>query len=191
MMKQIVLAAEGEHNPIIPEPSELILGLVAFLLLLFVLQKYVVPRFEKLYQERSQKIEGGIARAEEAQAEAQRTLDQYRAQLAEARGEAARIRDDARAEGQQIVEEMRAQAQAESERIVSQGQAQLAAQRSQIVAELRAELGQQAVDLASRVVGESLEDEARRRGTVDRFLDELESAAAPASGAQASGSTKA
>jgi F-type H+-transporting ATPase subunit b len=186
MMKQIVLAAGGEHNPIIPETSELILGLVAFLLLLFVLQRYAVPRFEKLYQERSQKIEGGIARAEEAQAEAQRTLEQYKAQLAEARAEAARIRDDARAEGQQIVEEMRAQAQAESERIVTQGQAQLAAQRAQIVAELRADLGRQAVDLASRVVGESLEDEARRRGTVDRFLDELEATAAPASGSSQS-----
>jgi F-type H+-transporting ATPase subunit b len=179
---EMQLAAGGEHNPIIPEPAELILGLIAFLLLLFVLQKYAVPRFEKLFAERSERIEGGIARAEEAQAEAQRTLEQYKSQLAEARAEAARIRDDARAEGQQIVEEMRTRAQAESERIVAQGQAQLAAQRSQIVAELRTELGRQAVDLASRVVGESLEDEARRRGTVDRFLDELEATAAPASG---------
>ena len=73
---------------------------------------------------------------------------------------------------------MRAQAQAESERIVAQGQSQLAAQRSQIVAELRGDLGRQAVDLAGRIVGESLEDEARQRGTVDRFLDELESTSA-------------
>lgn len=182
MMKQIALAAAETHNPIIPEPSEIILGLVAFLVLLFVLQKFAVPRFEKVYQERTEKIEGGIARAEEAQAEAQRTLEQYKSQLAEARAEAARIRDDARAEGQQIVEEMRAQAQAESERIVNAGQAQLTAQRAQIVAELRADLGRQAVDLASRIVGESLEDEVRRRGTVDRFLEELESASAPVSG---------
>jgi F-type H+-transporting ATPase subunit b len=176
-MTQMVLAA-GAENPIIPSGPEVVVGLVSFLLLLFVLQKYAVPRFEKLYAERSERIEGGIARAEEAQAEAQRTLDQYRFQLAEARTEAARIRDDARAEGQQIVQEMRAQAQAESSRIVSQGRAQLAMQRAQLVTELRAELGRQAVDLASRVVGESLEDEARRRGTVDRFLAELETTAA-------------
>lgn len=186
----MLLAAEGEHNPIIPEPSEIVLGLIAFLILLFVLWKYAYPRFEALYEERSQKIEGGIARAEEAQAEAQRTLEQYKAQLAEARTEAARVRDDARAEGQQIKEEMRAEAQAESERIIAQGQAQLAAQRSQIVAELRSELGRQAVDLASRIVGESLEDETRRRGTVDRFLDELEATSAPASESTTSGSTK-
>nr|BFF03048.1 hypothetical protein GCM10020241_47230 [Streptoalloteichus tenebrarius] len=75
---------------------------------------------------------------------------------------------------------MREQAQAEANRIVAQGQAQLAAQKAQIVAELRADLGRVAVDLAGRVVGESLEDEARRRGTVDRFLDELDAVSAPA-----------
>lgn len=170
--------AQGGPNPLMPHVPETIVGLISFAILYFAVHKYVVPRFEKIYKERSERIEGGIARAEEAQAEAQRTMEQYKEQLAEARAEAARIRDDARAEGQQIVEEMRSAAQAESERIVSQGQAQLAAQRAQIVAELRADLGRQAVDLASRVVGESLEDEARRRGTVDRFLDELESASA-------------
>lgn len=184
MNTQMVLAAEGEHNPILPETSEIIVGLIAFLLLLWVLNKYAVPRFEKVYEERSNRIEGGIARAEEAQAEAQRTLEQYKSQLAEARAEAARIRDDARAEGQQIVEDMRAQAQTESERIVSAGEAQLAAQRSQLVAELRQDMGRHAVDLAGRIVGESLEDETRRRGTVDRFLDELDSTSAPAGSSQ-------
>ncbi|SDP68671.1 F-type H+-transporting ATPase subunit b [Actinopolyspora xinjiangensis] len=183
MENQMVLAAEGGHNPILPAPAEIIVGFVAFAALLFVLYRYAVPRFEKLYKERSDRIEGGIARAEEAQAEAQRTLEQYKAQLAEARAEAARIRDDARAEGQQILDEMRSQAQEESDRIISQGQAQLAAQRSQVIAELREDLGRQAVDLASKVVGESLEDEARRRGTVDRFLDELDAASAPSTSA--------
>ncbi|GGM35073.1 ATP synthase subunit b [Longimycelium tulufanense] len=173
------LAAEAP-NPVLPHPSEIILGLIAFLLLLFVLQKFVSPRFEKLYAERAERIEGGIAKAEASQAEAQRVLQEYKAQLAEARAEAARIRDDARAEGQAIVDEMREQAQTESARIVAQGQAQLAAQKAQIVAELRADLGRMAVDLAGRVVGESLEDEARRRGTVDRFLDELDAVSAPA-----------
>jgi F-type H+-transporting ATPase subunit b len=180
-MDTLILAAEGPVNPVIPHTSEIILGLVAFLLLLFVVKKFVSPRFEALYEERTAKIEGGIEKAEQAQAEAQRTLEQYKEQLAEARAEAARIRDDARAEGLQIVEELREQAQAESARIVAQGQHQLDAQRAQIVAELRADLGRTAVELASKVVGESLEDDSRRRGTVDRFLNELDAVAAPAS----------
>ena len=179
-MNTLILAAEGPINPVLPHTSEIILGLVAFLLLFFVIKKFVSPRFEALYQERTAKIEGGIEKAEQAQAEAQRTLEQYKEQLAEARAEAARIRDDARAEGLQIIEELREQAQAESSRIVAQGQHQLDAQRAQIVAELRADLGRTAVELASKVVGEALEDEARRRGTVDRFLNELDAVAAPA-----------
>ncbi|WP_414675425.1 F0F1 ATP synthase subunit B [Lentzea sp.] len=181
MYDTLILAAGDEVNPVIPHPAEIILGLVAFLILLFVIQKFVSPRFEALYAERTAKIEGGIEKAEQAQAAAQKTLEQYKEQLAEARAEAARIRDDARAEGLQIVEEMREQAQAESARIVAQGQHQLDAQRAQIVAELRADLGRTAVELASKVVGESLEDESRRRGTVDRFLNELDAVAAPAS----------
>ncbi|MGW5051939.1 F0F1 ATP synthase subunit B [Actinokineospora sp. NPDC004072] len=176
----MILAAEGAPNPVIPHVSEIILGLISFLLLLWVIAKFVAPRFEKLYAERTEKIEGGIKKAEQAQADAEAALQQYQAQLAEARAESARIRDDARAEAELIKEELRAQAQEEAARIVAQGEARLAAQRAQIVAELRADLGRQAVALAGRIVGESLEDEARRRGTVDRFLSELDSVSAPA-----------
>jgi F-type H+-transporting ATPase subunit b len=178
LMTEIVLAAEAAPNPIIPHPAELILGLVAFLVLFFLLKKYAVPRFEAMYAERAEKIEGGIDKAEKAQAEAEAKLEQYTAQLADARSEAAKIRDDARAEAEEIKAELRAEAQAESQRIVAQGQAALQAQKAQIVAELRAELGRNAVELASRIVGESLEDEVRRRGTVDRFLAELETTGA-------------
>lgn len=167
--------AEEEHSPVLPLPSEIILGLVAFGLLLFVLWKFVVPRFEKLYEERTDKIEGGIEKAEKAQAEAERALQQYNAQLAEARTEAAKIRDDARLEAEQIRDELRADAQAEAARIVAAGHAQLQAQKAQIITELRSDLGRNSIELASRIVGESLEDEARRRGTVERFLAELDS----------------
>jgi len=178
MSTNTVLAVE--LGPVMPHLGEVILGLVAFLLLLWVLTKFAFPKFEEAYKARAEKIEGGIKQAEEAQAKAEKALQEYTAQLAEARAESARIRDDARLEAEQIKAELRAQAQDEAARIVAQGQAQLEAQRAQIVAELRADLGRTAVALASKVVGESLEDEARRRGTVDRFLDELDAVSAPA-----------
>jgi F-type H+-transporting ATPase subunit b len=179
---ELVLAAEEAPNPILPHIPEVILGIVAFVILLLVLKKYVVPRFEAAYEERAKMIEGGIEKAERAQAEAEEALAQYQAQLKEARSEAAKIRDDARLEAEQIKAELRADAEAESQRIVAQGQAQLQAQKAQIIAELRADMGRNAVELASRIVGESLEDEARRRGTVDRFLAELDTAGANGAG---------
>lgn len=177
-MTMPVFLAQDEPNPILPNVSDMIIGLVAFLLLLFVLWKFAAPRFEKLYEDRAAQIEGGIEKAEKAQAEAQQALDRYNAQLAEARTEAAKIRDDARVEAEQIREELRAEAQAEAARIVSQGESQLQAQKAQIINELRSELGRNSVELASRIIGESLEDTERRNRTVDRFLAELDQAGA-------------
>jgi F-type H+-transporting ATPase subunit b len=102
-------------------------------------------------------------------------LEQYRAQLADARAEAGRIREEARAEGARITEELRTQAQEQAARIVERGEEQLAAERQRLVTEIRADIGRIAVDLAGRIVGESLADEARRAGTVERFLTELDS----------------
>jgi F-type H+-transporting ATPase subunit b len=172
-----ILAAEA-HNPLIPPVGEIIVGTIAFAIVFFVFAKFVAPRFEQVFRARREAIEGGMERAETLQAEAKAALEQYRTQLAEARNEAAQIRDQARAEGQQILEELRTQAQEESARIVARGEEQLASQRQQVVNELRGQIGALAVDLAGRVVGESLEDEARRSGTVDRFLDQLDGMAA-------------
>jgi len=177
----LIWAAEEEHNPLLPPLGEIIIGLIAFAVVFFVVVKFVVPQFEKAFVARRDAIEGGIERAEAMQAEAKAALEQYRAQLAEARTEAAQIRDAARAEGQQIIEELRAQAQEESARIVARGEEQLTASRQQVVTELRAQIGTLAVDLAGRVVGESLADDARRSGTVDRFLDDLDGMTAASS----------
>ena len=172
------LAAEGAHNPILPIWQEMVVGTISFALLVFVLLKFVMPRMEAMYQARVDAIEGGIKRAEAAQAEANQLLEQYRAQLAEARTDAAKIRDDARADADGIRQDILAKAREESDRIIAAGKEQLAAERATIVRELRTEVGTIAVDLASKIVGESLADEARRKGTVARFLSDLESTGA-------------
>lgn len=171
-----LLAEEKKSNPLIPDAPDLIVGLIAFAILFVFLARVVYPIFEKTYAERTEAIEGGIKRAEDAQAEAKALLEQYRAQLADARAEAGRIREDARAEGVRIIEELRAQGQEQSTRIIERGQEQLAAERQRLVTEIRADIGRIAVDLAGRIVGESLADEARRAGTVERFLDDLDTA---------------
>jgi F-type H+-transporting ATPase subunit b len=186
-MGQHLLAETKPPNPIVPHVSEMIVGTVAFLLLVWLLWKYALPRFEQAFQARVEAIEGGIKRAEEAQAEANRVLEQYRTQLAEARTEAAQIRESARADAVRIGEEMRAEAQAEQNRIVQRGEELLAAQREQIVSRLRGEIGDMAVRLAERIIGDSLADEASRRRTVDEFLSELDGMAGSADG-DASGS---
>jgi F-type H+-transporting ATPase subunit b len=186
-MTTTLLAAEGP-SPILPHTVEIIVGTIAFLLLLVVLHRFALPQFEKIYAERTEKIEGGLKRAEEAQQEAADLKRQYEEQLAGLRAEAARIRDDARAEGAQIRAELRAQAEEEAARIRQRGEEQISAAREQAVRQLRGEIGGLSVQLAERLIADSLADEARRSATVDAFLAELDEMAqqreaAPAGGA--------
>jgi F-type H+-transporting ATPase subunit b len=174
MESHIIAAAAGSQDPLIPSWTELIIGIIAFLIIFGFLGRLLLPRAQKMLAERTNQIEGGLARAEEAQAEADRTLEQYKQQLAEARHEAARLREEAREQGAQILAEMRTQAEAEARRITESAQQQIQAERQQALVALRSEVGTLATDLASRVVGESLTDEARQSRVVDRFLDDLE-----------------
>lgn len=170
----VLAAAEEATNPIGLPWGEVVIAAIAFGVLVFVLKKYAWPMFEKAFAARIEAIEGGIAKAEKAQAEAAAALSLYNQQLATAREEAARIREEARAAAQGIKDDILLQAHAEADRIAAAGRTQLEAQRQQIVAELRADLGKTSVDLASKIVGESLTDEARQQRTVERFLAELE-----------------
>ncbi len=170
-MPTTVLAAQ--QNFLLPNGT-FIAELIAFLIILFVLWRYVVPPMQRVMRERQEMVRRQIKESQLASERLEAAEARYRDSLAEARTEAARIRDDARADGQRIIDEMRERAQQEADRIRQRGEEQLAQQREQAVRQLRAEVGQLAVALAGRIVGESMEDEARKRGTVDRFLEELE-----------------
>jgi F-type H+-transporting ATPase subunit b len=173
-MQFVDLAAEGKINPLIPHTAELIVGAIAFTLLFLTLRKFVVPMFEKAYTDRTNAIQGGIERAEKAQLEAQRALTQYNDQLSKAREEAQTLREEARVQGAAIIEDLRTKAQDEAARITATAHASIEAERQQAIASLRNEVGTLAVELASKIVGEALDDQARQSRVVDRFLEDLE-----------------
>jgi F-type H+-transporting ATPase subunit b len=169
-------AGDEELNPLVPHLAEIILGLIVLAIVWFLVSKLVVPNFEKAYAARTAAIEGGIEQAESKQAAADARLAELEAQLADARHEAARIREEAREQGSQIIAELREQAQSDAARIVETGRAQIEAERQQAVASLRAEVGTLATSLAERIVGESLQDDERSGRVVERFLADLEAA---------------
>jgi F-type H+-transporting ATPase subunit b len=181
-----ILLAVEEHQPnvVLPHMDELVVGLIAFFVVLGLLARKLLPTIEKTLDERRDAIVGGLHRAEEAQAEAQRVLEQYRSQLGEARHEAARLREDAREQGAAIIAEMREEGQRQRESIVASGHTQIEADRKQAFLALRQDVGTLALELAGRVVGESLEDSARQSGVIDRFLADLDAKARAAEGAE-------
>jgi F-type H+-transporting ATPase subunit b len=159
-------------NPLRPDFSELVIGLVVFLVTLFVVGKLLVPRLQKTLAERADAIDGGVKRAEEAQAEVRNLRRQYHEQLEETRRGAALLREEAREQGAQIRAELRAQAQAEARHLIEAARARIEADRQAAFAQIRPEIGRLSTDLAGRIIGESLEEEVRHTGIVARFLDE-------------------
>jgi F-type H+-transporting ATPase subunit b len=163
-----------KDSPLWPQTTELIMGLIGFVVVFGVLGKLLLPRIQKTLEERTEAIEGGLKKAEETQAEATKQLAAYREQLDAARHDAARLREEAKEQGAQILAELRAQGEAEKARLVESAQAQIDAELQQARNTLRRQVGDMATELASRIVGESLQDEARQSRVVDRFLDELD-----------------
>ena len=165
---------EASINPLIPPIYDIVWSALAFAIIFFFFWKYALPKIQKTLDERSALIEGGIEKAQNAQAEAQAALDSYNRQLNEARSEAAAIREQARADGAKILAEMKEHANAEAARIAANAQVQIEAERQAALVSLRAEVGTLALSLASNIIGETLSDDKRANAVVDRFLVDLE-----------------
>jgi F-type H+-transporting ATPase subunit b len=148
--------------------------LIAFLIILGVLWRYVLPPVSKAMSDRQNLIRDQLEEGRQASERLKQAEADYRKALDEAKAAAAAIRDQARADAAGIREEILERAQQEKDRIVESGREQLTADRQALVRQLRAELGDLAVELASRILGEALAEEARQRGTVDRFLAQLQ-----------------
>jgi len=165
--------AEKTNNFLVPNGTFFV-ELIAFAVIVYVLAKFIIPPVNKAMADRQDAIRKQFAELDQAKADAHAAEEEFRKQIADARHEAARIREEAREQGAAIVAEMREQAQAEANRIVEHAHTQIDADRQQAVTSLRAEVGSLATELAGRIVGESLEDQARQSRVVDRFLADLE-----------------
>ena len=177
MHHAFLAAAADQPNPLIPQVSDLIYGGFVFVVVLIIFIWKVIPRLNTMLDARADAIEGGIKRAEQAEAAAEAKKGEYEAALAEARAEAGRIRDQARADGAKIVAEAKEQATVEAARVTANAQLQIEAERTAALVSLRAEVGSLAIDLASGVIGESLTSDKRSKDIVDRFLADLETPA--------------
>ena len=165
----LAAAAEGEtKNPLLPESYDLLWSSVVFVILLAFFWFKVLPNFKKTLDARTEAIEGRLEAAEKAQAEAAAKTANIEAEQAEARVEAAKIREEARAEGAAILAELKEQASSEAARLTATAKAQIEAERQAALISLRAEVGSLAIDLASSVVGASLKKGGRIRSAGSR-----------------------
>lgn len=146
----------------------------AFLIILFVLYRYVWPILSRMATKQQDTISQQVDASEEAERDLDEAQRRFESALAEARDEVAKIRDTARSDAERIREELREQAEREVERIRQRGEEQLIAQRDQTVRQLQGEMGGLMMALTERIIVESLSHDERRVSTVDHFLDELD-----------------
>ncbi len=176
----LLLAADAEEtNPLLPAIYDIVWSIIPFALVLLLFWRVVLPRLQKTLDERSKAIEGGILKAESAQEEANKSLEKYNLLLAEARAEALAIKEQARLEGSQILQEIKTAAQNEAERLTAGAHAQIELERDQAIQSLRREVGEVAIDMASAVLQERLSDDQQAAAVVKNLLSELESSDEP------------
>ena len=172
MLHLVVLAAEEAKNPILPDTAELIYGALAFVIVFAVLAKFAFPALNTMLAERSGKIQGDLEKAEQARTTAEQELTEYRSQLADARGDANRIIEEARRTADQLRLDLQAKAEQESQATVARAQEEIRAERDRVFQDLRVQVGVIAVELAGRVVGQSLDPNAHQR-LIDDYIEQV------------------
>lgn len=174
MSNVVLLAAEEREgiHLILPETAELIWGLICFALVAFVLTKFAFPRLRQAIESRESAIRGNLEQSEAAKNEAERTLDEYKRQLAEARSDANRIIEESRQQAEQVRRDIIARAENDAQQIVQRAQQQLEAERNRTIQELQGTISDLSLDLAEKVVGRAI-DPSTQRDLVDAYIREV------------------
>ena len=118
-----MVTAASEMELFLPKSYDIFWSLVILIIVAVFFYKFFLPKFQAVFDERAAKIEGGIAKAEQAQKDADEAKAKYDAQLSNARVEASKIRDDARAEASHIIADARTRAEADAAQTVFFGSA--------------------------------------------------------------------
>lgn len=174
-----ILAAEegGESSDgltlVLPHMEELIAGIISFAIVFFFVWKWALPSVNRSLEQRQAAIAGQIVEAEKAKVEAESLLADYRSRMNEAKAEGNRVIEEARQAAEQMRADILAKADSEGEQIRAKARDEAAGEKSRALAEARSQVGDISVDLAEKIVGETLDGEAHR-ALIDRYLADLE-----------------
>ena len=156
---------------------------LSFLLFLAIIYLVAFRRISGTLETRRARIEQGLRDADQARHDREEAATERQRVLAEARREA----NDILSRAQKLADEARAreeaEVQADLERQRAQAAAEIAAERLRALSEVRGVVADLAIAAASRVLGESVDDQRERR-LVDEFLTELEGAGGPITATQ-------
>ena len=169
----MTIAANGV-DLFLPETYDIVWSLIILIIVALFFYKFFLPKFQSVFDERTAKIEGGLAKAEQAQKDAEEAKKKYQAQLSTARVEASKIRDDARAEASHIIADARSRAETEAAQITANAERSLESQQQKAMVNLKGEVGSLATSLASKIIGSELLDSAVQKQMIVQMLADME-----------------
>ena len=153
--------------------------LAAFLVVLWILGKFILPYITKGMDQRQATIRQALADAEEAKRRAAEAEADYKQAISEARAQARAVVDEANRLAEQMRAERRQQADDEYERTLARARTDIDAQVRQATESLRQQVGDLAISVVEKVLGEGL-DPASHRSLIDRTIAEVEAQGARA-----------
>jgi F-type H+-transporting ATPase subunit b len=151
----------ADSNFLIPN-STLIVELVAFLIVLGVISKYVLPVLKKALDDRAALIGSQLAAADEAKADASAADVERQSALEDARHQAREIVAQANRTAEQVRTDAQTNGQSEYERIVGNAEVEVGLARQRAVEEAANRMGEIVMEVVERVIGREINAEAHR-----------------------------
>jgi F-type H+-transporting ATPase subunit b len=165
----------GSSNFLVPNATFFV-ELAAFLIVLYILGRYVLPRISKPLEERQATIRQALEDADEAKRRAAEAEVEYRRAINEARSQARAVVDEANKLADQMRSDKRQEAEQEYERIIARARADIDAQVRQASETLRQQVGDLAISVVEKVLGDGVDPQVHE-SLIDRTIAEVEAQA--------------
>lgn len=160
-----MLFEPAEPNPLelVIRPFWVLVSIANFLILLYLLRRFLWGPVLRVLADRADKIREGLAAAEEAKRERERMREEAEALLARTRAEAQAISERTTKAAVQAAESIVSKARADAQRLVERARADAEQARRQALAELRSEVASLAVLAAGRILRREVDERAHRQ----------------------------
>ena len=159
-------------NLLSPNGGLMFWTLVVFLLLLFILGKFVFPKITASVEARERALEEAIEGAKRDREEAGRALAEQQRQIEVARTEAQKIIVEGRQLGEKMRTDMIEETHRQQQQMLERARREIEAEKENAIAELRREAIELAIAGASKVIEKNLDDQSNRK-IVENFLSSI------------------
>jgi F-type H+-transporting ATPase subunit b len=155
-----------------PEPGLVIWSGLTFLAVLALLTKFAWKPLLGMIKEREDEIEGSLEKAKQAQQEYARLEAEKKLMAEESRKERDQLLKETKEKVQMMLDDARAQAQTEGNKLLAEARSQIEKEKAAALTELREQVASLSVEIAGKLIGDSLSAADKQKELIDKYLQE-------------------